>query len=765
MSQDIKLKIGADTGELEKNFIASVKKIQSEADKIKISPASKQAASGQGSPGYQTFNQAYQATRAQENKNRTDQQAAQIAKRSLEDVARQLAINSRIAASDLKTDKEKNFYAAERNKLEKEYQTLLATNKRLTQNAAPSGKQGTVPGLPKGGITNLSGLASFVGAPGAIMAIATTALAATKAVEGARRFISEAPLRARENEASAFNMQGQGGQRLQSFFNGGAPEEMMFNKERVQAQSYAEQATKARYSSTGGLASAFSGIDMGYSRAVLGKDAYGAIMHGNIAQGLRAIGGRLGSESLQKEFESQKQIQQNELQQSQFEAIKNGPEGKIRTTVGNKYIKDYQRNLDFERQMGQSEEGFRGFLGNVNRAGFTDEQGMNAASGIMGAGGSTRSAKGNADFVLQMQRQFGLTNAGQAVGKISSQLGSSELSKDALIKIQAEGTRIGVNQADFVEENRKFVEMAAGVVGQSNATSGAGVDQVLSTLTKFMSGANTVSGLEAGKSAYEAYQRQSNTQTGPSAVMRIAGMRKDSVLGQLNERDRAKLSMMPESEITTDSKVIQEMAERKGLNPQALVDNYHKIIGKSLFVNQATDESISKLKQKQKNMQGPLSSGKAYGKQFHELDMAEGLAAGEISIEGAGAGLSEKARLQYARSQAAGDYKGMAKLQEDLKKEAESNKSVRPGDETNKQQAEASRMANEMFTSLQKTILPAAEETAKFTARINDLVAAMSGGNASKIKSAMDALGANAPGAPLTPSDQTHAGTGGAPGR
>ena len=152
---------------------------------------------------------------------------------------------------------------------------------------------------------------------------------------------------------------------------------------------------------------------------------------------------------------------------------------------------------------------FRKFLGGINGAGFSDELGMGAASSIIGAGGSTRAARGNAGFALQMGRQFDLTNAGQAIGAISGQLGGTQQSKDALIAIQAEGTRIGVNRSDMREENRKFVEMAANVINQSSATGSADVDQLVSTFSKFMSN-TSMTGLQAGQNAYETFQKQSN---------------------------------------------------------------------------------------------------------------------------------------------------------------------------------------------------------------------------------------------------------------
>ena len=744
--QNVKLKIGADTSEIEKAFGALIKKIQGDADKLKIAPKAAAAAPA-GSPGYQSFQQTFQATRAQEIKTKIEQQAQQIALNKLKDIDRQLATNAR---NEAKSDRDKKFAEQERNSLLKERITLQGTLNRLegkNQNgerirAGDRAVSGFGGNIPKGGITSLSGLAGALGVPGMIAGGAITAIAAVKAIESARVLFSQTENRARVAESSAFNMQGQAGQRLENFLNGGASEETLFNPQREQAAKIAQ-------------------ITMQNNLAE--RNRAGRLLT-HPTEAIQAFGKDIGLDfGLGREIEGKRADELAKIQAEQFEAIKNGPQGKLRTTVGDKFLKDWRRNLDFQRQVGQSEEQFRQFLGTINSAGFQDEQGMQAASAISGAGGGTRAAKGNAAFALQMGRQFDLTNAGQAIGNLGGQLGSAEMSKEALIKIQAEGTRIGVNQSDFRDENRKFVQMASDIIGRSNVTSGAGVDQVLSTLSKFMNGTNTMTGMEAGKTAYEAFQRQSNIQTGPSAVLRTAGMRSDAVLGQLSERDRAKLSLMPESEITTDSLFIQSLAKGDPKKAQAIVDSYHKVIGNSLFINPTTDKAITRLREAQKKITGPVASGAAYGASFKNVSLAEGEAAGEIALEGAGAGLSEKVRLQYARAQASGDQKQMAQLQEDIKSQAESNKNIRPGDVMNKQQAEASRLANELFVSIQKSIIPAASDVAVFTSKINELVAAMKGSDTSRITAAINAFGSGTINTPLNPSDQTHAGTGGAP--
>ena len=774
----VKLKIDGDASGLLKAVKAAMAQIEQESKKVKLSPEAEKASpkNAPGAPGSETFQRALQATRNQEKKQKDEQQALQIANSALDNKKRKLEDISRQEVASIGNAKQLAHLAEQKAKAEREYQQLLVTRKRLESTggiaAGRGGGGGGAAGLAggsagdfnmgKGGITSLAGVAGALGVPGMILGTAATAIAGIKAAESARAFFAESELRTRTKEATAFQTQGQGGQLLQSFINGGANEEQMYGEQRSQAAGIAQKTVQGRYAAIPGLEKIPGGIGFGMMgmKGILGEEGLGALEHGRFAQAGRSFLGRIGFTSQQKEFEANKNVEQSQEQAAQFEALKAGPGGALRTTIADKYLKDWRRNLDFQRQTGQSEGGFRNFLTDVNRAGFTDEQAMGTSSAIMGAGGSTRASRENAGFALQMGRQFDLTNAGQAIGAISGQLGSGQMSKEALIKIQAEGTMIGVNQADFVEENRKFVEMASNVINQSNVTSSSGVDQLVDTFGKFMSN-RTTTGMEAGRSAYEAYQRQSNTQTGPSAVMRAAGMIKDPALKTLSGESQASLFTMSQSDVNVDNQGLQSMAnenpaivaaaKRAGVSPvQYLVNQYHGIQDKSMFQRKNTDQSISKLRD--------AYSSKTL-RSANDIPRLEGEALNLMRLEPAAQSLDEKGKMELVRAMAKGDTTAADRLldQKKIQTAAEGNEARRPGDEMNKQQAEASRMANELFVSIQKSIVPAAEATQKFTADINALVSAMRGGDLKQINNAINRMNTNNPGF-LSPQTQPSAG-------
>ena len=156
--------------EVEKIFADSIKNIQAKADKLKIAPTASAAKppSPPGSPAYQAYHKEMEATRSKENKNRVDFQAYQMVNRNLTETARLLTINARLSATEAKTEKDKLFYSTERNRLEKEYQTLLGTKLRMQQTSfrQPGAQAQTSGGVGGGGIGGFKMPSSITGAIG-----------------------------------------------------------------------------------------------------------------------------------------------------------------------------------------------------------------------------------------------------------------------------------------------------------------------------------------------------------------------------------------------------------------------------------------------------------------------------------------------------------------------------------------------------------------------------------------------------------------------
>lgn len=242
-----------------------------------------------------------------------------------------------------------------------------------------------------------------------------------------------------------------------------------------------------------------------------------------------------------------------------------------RAAIG-EYEKNFMRDLGVQRMMGLSNEGFRGnggFMQNAIGSGFTPEMSMEMASGIQGSGGSTRMMR-EAAFGLRMQRGMDMTNSGQILGTLSGGIGSSESTKQATVKILAEGMRLGLDDSKFAEENRRFTQAAAEIVARSGASSEGDFSRVSGGFSRFM-GENTAAGIGAAKTAYEQYQQVSSSVTGPRGVMRAAGFLSDPDLNKLPTIDKQAIMQLREEELNTSNPMVAGMAERIGISPDQLI--------------------------------------------------------------------------------------------------------------------------------------------------------------------------------------------------
>lgn len=273
----------------------------------------------------------------------------------------------------------------------------------------------------------------------------------------------------------------------------------------------------------------------------------------------------------------------------------------FKTQAVGEYEQNYGRNLQFQRGLGINNEGMYGqqylegptgqmkgqdgFMKRATNAGFTPEMAMEMAGSIQGAGGSTRMARDSV-FGNQMQRGMDMTNAGQVLGTISGGVGSSEGTKQATVKILAEGMKLGLDDSKFAEENRRFTQAAAEIISRSGAGTEGDFQKNAKNFSQFM-GENTNKGIEAAKTAYEQYQSISSSTTGPRGVMRAAGFMRDEKLSKLSTIQKQALMQLPEEQLNENNPLVAGLAQSAGTSVQDL-------IGRVKGVNQG---SVSRFKE------------------------------------------------------------------------------------------------------------------------------------------------------------------------
>lgn len=241
------------------------------------------------------------------------------------------------------------------------------------------------------------------------------------------------------------------------------------------------------------------------------------------------------------------------------------------------YEREHQGYLGTQRALGLTDQGLNTFRSNAANAGFSTSQAQGMSQGILGAGGSARMAR-EGQYGLQMERS-GLTNAPGILGALSGGLGGSETTKSATISIISEAFKIGLDNTQFAEENRRFAESAANIIGRSGATSGTDQDRLSQTLGMFL-GERTNKGVEAAGTAYEKYQERGSQLGGRRGAMRFAAARQDKNLSKLGTGELTELLGMNPEDLNENSVEVRTFAKKAGFEGKDAVGQMRDTLGK-----------------------------------------------------------------------------------------------------------------------------------------------------------------------------------------
>ncbi|HXN74873.1 MAG TPA: hypothetical protein VN855_00080, partial [Candidatus Acidoferrum sp.] len=294
-----------------------------------------------------------------------------------------------------------------------------------------------------------------------------------------------------------------------------------------------------------------------------------------------------------KEHEQLLASQQAQDRQKMIENLKNADPGK--RLALDEFEKNYRNDLRVQRTLGLSHQQFYGTGGFKARgaaAGFLPEQMMEMGQGIVGAGGSSRMGA-QAGFGLQMERG-GLTNASQILGTLSGGIQSPESSKRAVIGILSEAFKIGLDNTNFAEENRRFAQAASAVIGRSGATKAEDQDRLAQTLGMFL-GERTNRGVEAATTAYERFQERSSALGGRRGAMRFAAARKNRILGKFKTDDLSELLGARPEQLRTDSAFLQSYAAEAGVAPEDILSELQNVSKQSRIQIPGRRRKVNKL--------------------------------------------------------------------------------------------------------------------------------------------------------------------------
>lgn len=577
-----------------------------------------------------------------------------------------------------------------------------------------------------------------------------------------------APIATASNYGSA--MTGVMGREVNAAYSGRSGLEMAFLPEKQRALAMAGQGMKGErvnnVTSAAGSMLGYAGVGAGIGAGIgaVGGLGVGSWLTAPIGAGIGAVGG-LGygayksmtgegggkSSALMKgafssthnaEYESMMAKEFADKYSTSLQGLKE--QNPYKTAAAEQYDGNYTRYLDSQRSMGLNNANFHGsggFRSNAINAGFTDDMAMGASSNILGAGGSTRMAR-NSVFAMQAGRQFDQTNSAGVLGQLSGNLGSSQASQQAYIKMLAEGTRLGLDSSEYREESRKMMEATAGVITRSGAGSSTDIDRIVSQMGGFLA-EKTNKGVQSAKEAFEYYNQASGETGGARGTMRAAGFMQDKLLGKMDAFERSGVASMTADQLSTDDPMLQSLAKKYGTTPEEIIKSVNQVNKKSFNYRPSTDkamdtatslkEQISKLAPgdpKREELQGQLSD--AMG------ELNTGLAVDNP-------GMSRRTRMSMAEGMTSQEGISQA-IQDSISgKMGEKGGTGRIEDQSVAGAAEGSRVVLENFVKFKDQLVPTADAIREFNKQIAETVAIIDKMNGSDKAKYMEKMGFGAP--------------------
>lgn len=557
-----------------------------------------------------------------------------------------------------------------------------------------------------------------------------------------------APIATASNYGSA--MTGVMGREVSSAYSGRSAVEMAFLGEKQQAMKMAREGMKGeRVGNIGNIAGsvlgyAGTGAGLGAAAGAVGGLGVGSWLTAPVGAALGGIGGAgygaykamtgeggAKNSALMKsafsgthnaEYESMMAKEFADKYSTSLQGLKE--QNPYKNAAVEQYSGNYTRYLDSQRSMGLTNSGFHsndGFRGNAINAGFTDDMAMGMSSNILGAGGSTRMARDSV-FAMQAGRQFDQTNAGGVLGQLSGNLGGSEATKQAYVKMLAEGTRQGLDTSEYREESRKMMEATASVIVRSGASSTGDIDRIVAQMGGFLN-EKTNKGVQSAKDAFDFYNSASGEVGGARGVMRASGFMRDKTLGAMDAMDRSALAGMTADQLSTDDPMIKRLAEKYNTTPEEIISSVNKVNKQAFNYRPGTDAAMNKataLKQQLSQM-SPSDPGRA----AIQMQLDQAMGDFNIGLAVDNPGMSTRQRNSLAQGLTSLDPDALTKAMSEAaigEKMSKKDGTGRIEDESVAGAAEGSRVVLENFVKFKDQLAPTADAIREFNKQLAETV-------------------------------------------
>jgi len=268
----------------------------------------------------------------------------------------------------------------------------------------------------------------------------------------------------------------------------------------------------------------------------------------------------------------------------------------VRRATFERYQQELMPNLSVQRMTGMDDQQLYSALRSGTNAGFTINMTRQAMSNILSAGGSTKAARENATMVNLLERNYNLTNAATAMGRIAGLTSGANEASASMIKVLAEAVSIGLDDSQFAAEQRRFVDISTEIISRSGAID-SNQRGVIENFARFLDkGQTNMYQIQGAKSAYDLTQMLSGEMSGARGAIQAAALNRDENLRKLNIDQRNIILGMTEEQLRAGGALVEGLAATAGLSTEEFVERSIKMKRGALATRASTDVEAEKLR-------------------------------------------------------------------------------------------------------------------------------------------------------------------------
>lgn len=268
--------------------------------------------------------------------------------------------------------------------------------------------------------------------------------------------------------------------------------------------------------------------------------------------------GGLGFESFQTKYEADMVRQQAEAAEAYRQKfIESDP---LRLETFKRFAAEAPQNVAIQRALGIGDEELKQIYGG-GAGRFTMGTIRQNISGILGAGGSTRAARGLAGEAAILGRDKDITNAAELMGVLSGAMGSAESTRSSLKKLLEESMKTGLDKSEFAEENRKFLQASTQYIVSSGARTPEDAARLSERFSQFLA-EKTTEGIRGAQTAAQISRAITGEAGGARGVIQAAGFLSDKTFSGMGTRELQALMSISEEEFLAGTDEAKSLISR-----------------------------------------------------------------------------------------------------------------------------------------------------------------------------------------------------------